>query len=70
MSRLEHDSNILLELFKDNFTKLNESKCHLLVSWYEVGHIFLNIEDARLLEEYFSKLLGIEINLGSNLKIM
>ena len=28
---LEHDSNLILEWFRDNYMTLKESKCHLLV---------------------------------------
>ena len=31
MINLEHDSNLILEWFRDNYMTLNEGKCHLLV---------------------------------------
>ena len=35
IKRLEHDSLFAIELFQNNNMKLNQDKCHLLVSSYE-----------------------------------
>ena len=35
MKRLEHDSLLAIEWFQNNNMKLNQDKCHLLVSGYE-----------------------------------
>ena len=32
ISRLEHDSHLVIEWFESNYTKLNQDKCNLLVS--------------------------------------
>ena len=31
INRLEHDTALAVEWFEDNFMKLNQDKCHLLV---------------------------------------
>ena len=35
ISRLEHDSHLAIEWFESNSMKLNQDKCHLLVSGYK-----------------------------------
>ena len=35
ISRLEHGSHIASEWFESNYMKLNQDKCHLLVSGYK-----------------------------------
>ena len=35
ISRLGHDSHLAIEWFQSNYMKLNQDKCHLLVSGYK-----------------------------------
>lgn len=35
MERLEHDIELYMEWFENNYMKLNENKCHLLVSGHK-----------------------------------
>ena len=35
LRRLEHDSSLAIECFQNNYMKLNEDKCHLLVSGFK-----------------------------------
>ena len=35
ITRLEHDSHIAIEWFENNYMKLNENKCHFLLSGYK-----------------------------------
>ena len=62
MIQLEHDSNTLLDWFRDNFMTLNEGKCHLLVCGHKHECSFLNIGNTRIWEEYSAKLLGLLID--------
>ena len=62
MIQLEHDSNTLLDWFRDNFMTLNEGKCHLLVCGHKHECMFANIGSTRIWEEYSAKLLGIHID--------
>ena len=43
--RLMHDSDILLEWFRDNFMTLNEGKCHLLFCGHKHKYSFANIDN-------------------------
>ena len=35
INRLEHDTALAVEWFQNNFIKLNQDKCHLLISEHE-----------------------------------
>ena len=63
---LEHDSNLILEWFRDNYMTLNESKCHLLVSGHRDEFVFAKIGNTRLWEESIVKLLGVLIDENLN----
>ena len=41
--RLEHDSLITIEWFESNSMKLNQDKCHFLVSGHKHEHLWVNI---------------------------
>ena len=43
ISRLEHDSHLAIEWFESNYMKLNQDKCHLLVSGYKHEYIWARI---------------------------
>ena len=43
ISRLEHDNQLAIEWFESNYMKLNQGKCHLLVSGYKHGNIWVRI---------------------------
>ena len=59
---LEHDSNLILEWFRDNYMTLNEDKCHLLVYGNKHECIFADIGITKLWEEHIVKLLGVHID--------
>ena len=45
ISRLEHDNHYLvIGWFESNYTKLNQDKCHLLVSGYKHQNIWVVID--------------------------
>ena len=45
IKRLEHDSLLAIEWFQNNNMKLNQDKCHLLVSGYKHENVWGQIED-------------------------
>ena len=47
-NRLEHDSFLSIELFQNNYMKLSEGKCHLLVGGYKHESIWAKIGDASI----------------------
>ena len=64
--RLEHDSLLAIEWFEANYMKLNEDKCHLLISGHKFEHVWAMIGNARIWESQHQKLLGVTID--KNLK--
>ena len=43
INRLEHDSMLAIEWFESNYLKLNEDKCHFLLSGYKHEMMFAKI---------------------------
>ena len=43
ITRSEHDSSLAIEWFGANYMKLNEKKCHLLISEHKHGLLWANI---------------------------
>ena len=43
ISRLEHDSVLAIEWFECNDMKLNQDKCHLLISEHKYESVWVNI---------------------------
>ena len=62
LQRLEHDCTLATEWFEDNYMKLNEDKCHLLISGNKYQHHFLSIKQCKIRESQSEKLLGIDID--------
>ena len=48
ISRLEHDSRLAIEWFRSNYMKLNQGKCHLLVSGYKHEKIWARIGEVKI----------------------
>jgi len=57
--RLEHDSIIAVEWFESNYMKLNQDKCHLIISGHKHEAMFVNINEHQIWESREQKLLGI-----------
>ena len=62
ITRLEHDSLLALEWFQANYMKLNEEKCHLLISGPKHELLWENIGRSKIWESEKQKLLGILID--------
>ena len=43
INRLEHDSYLAIEQFENNSMKLNQDKCHLLVSGFKYENVWAKI---------------------------
>ena len=62
LRRLEHDSVLAIEWFHQNYMKLNESKCHLLISGFKHEVIWANVGGMKIWESKEEKLLGLNID--------
>ena len=61
INRLEHDSFLATEWIENNSMKLNDDKCHLLVSGNKYENVWAQIGKAKIWESKTQKLLGVEI---------
>ena len=57
--RLEHDSVLATEWFECNYMKLNQDKCHLLISGHKYESVWANIGSWKIWESNDQKLLGV-----------
>ena len=62
MLRLEHDSLLAIEWFENNFMKLNEDKCHYLLSGYKHEILWSRVGKAKIWESSEQKLLGVVVD--------
>ena len=62
VNRLEHDSYLTIEWFENNSMKVNQDKCHLLVSGFKYGNVWAKIGKTKIWESKKQKLLGVEID--------
>ena len=62
INRLEHDTSPAVEWFENNFMKLNQDKCHLLVSGHRHETVWVKIGEAKIWESHKQKLLGVVID--------
>ena len=71
MRCLEHDSSLTIEWFESNFMKLNNEKCHFLISGHKHEHMFCKIGSSQIWESQKEKLLGVYLdrNLSFNYHI-
>ena len=57
ISSLEHDSHLAIEWFESNYMKLNQDKCHLLVSGYKHENISVRIGEVKIWESSKTKII-------------
>ena len=62
INRLEPDSMLAIEWFESNYMKLNEDKCHILLSEYKHEMMFAKSGWSRNWESETQKLLGVTID--------
>ena len=60
--RLEHDSILAIECFESNYMRLNQDKCHFLLSGHKHEVMFGKIRHSKIWENCTQKLLGIIID--------
>ena len=66
LKRLEHDSYLAIEWFQNNYMKLNEDKCHLLISGFKHDVLWANIGGKRIWESTENKLLDRDLRFTSH----
>ena len=62
VNRLEHDANLVIEWFDCNYMKLNQDKCHLIISGHKSEEIWAKIGQTKIWESKNQKLLGVIID--------
>ena len=62
IQNLEDDSLKAILWFENNYMKLNDEKCHFLVSGNTNEHLWVNIGEALIWESSKEKLLGVTID--------
>ena len=62
INRLEHDSLLAIEWFENNYMKLNQEKCNLVVSENKSENIWADIGHAKIWESPKQKLLVVVID--------
>ena len=66
INRLELDTAVAAELFENNFMKLNQDKCHLLVSGHKHENIWAKIGEMKIWKSNKQKLLSVVIDRNLN----
>ena len=66
INSLEHDSLLAIEWFENHYMKLNQEKCHLLVSGNKFENVWAKIGRAKIWESPKQKLLGVVIDRNLN----
>ena len=66
IKRLEHNSSLAIEWFQSNKMKLNQGKCHLLVSGYRKENAWTNIRNKKVWESSKQELLSLDIDKNLN----
>ena len=55
INNLEHDSLLAIEWFENNYMKLNEDKCHFLISGHKHETVFADIGESKIWESKSQK---------------
>ena len=66
INRLEHDPALAVEWFENNFMKLNQGKCHLLVSGQKHKTVWAKVGETKVWESNKQKLLVVLIDQNRN----
>ena len=69
MEGLDNDTKSAIEWFENNFVKLKESKCHLLVAGHKCESLWANIGETRIWESKNENLLGSTIDRNLNFDV-
>ena len=63
---LEHDTLSAIVWFENNYKKLNQDKCHFLISGNVIEHLWEKVGDELIWESDEEKLLGVTIDKNLN----
>ena len=66
MERLEHNTKLVIKWFENNYMKLNEGKCHLVIAGHRYETLWANLGETRIWEIKNKKLLGLTIDINLN----
>ena len=66
INRLEHETALVVERFENNFMKLNQDNCHLLVSGHKHEAVWAKIGETKIWESNKQKLFGVVIDRNLN----
>ena len=66
INRLEHETALVAERFENNFMKLNQDNCHLLVSGHKHETVWAKIGETKMWESNKQKLFGVVIDRNLN----
>ena len=59
IKQLEEDSTVIVKWFSDNFLKLNDDKCHLMIFGGKSTEATVTIGNSKINESDYEKLLGV-----------
>ena len=59
IKQLEEDSSVIVKWFSDNFLKLNDDKCHLMIFGEKSTEATVSIGNSMINESDYEKLLGV-----------
>ena len=62
INRLKYKRFLAIEWLENNSMKLNDDKCHLLISGHKYENLWEQIGNDKILESKTQKLLGVKIN--------
>ena len=62
VNRLEHDAKLAIEWFDCNYMKLNQDKCHIIISGHKSEAIWAKIGQTKIWERKNQNLLGVIID--------
>ena len=70
IKQLEEDSSVIVKWFSDNFLKLNDDKCHMIVFGDKSTEATVSIGNSRINESECEKLLGMTFDKKLSFKNM
>ena len=68
IKQLEEDSTVIVKWFSDNFLKLNDDKCHLMIFGGKSTEATVTIGNSKINESDYEKLLGVTFDKKLNFK--
>ena len=66
LHNLEYDTQSAIIWFENNFMKLNQDKCHFMITGNIIEHLFARVGDEIIWESTEEKLLGVTIDKNLN----